>query len=162
MAEPFVATKETKLPTNEEETPQITEHTEQSRNTQGGRTGICHILSTKNATFIHVTDLPGRITYAKFTGGMKVKSKKDEGSPYAAIQAAQDAANKALSCGITTCHIKLRGRGGLKRRHPGAGAQSAIRTFVATEGMKIGRIMFATPIPHDTCRRKGGNRGRRC
>lgn len=129
---------------------------------QEGRIGICNILSTKNATYIHVTDLTGRITYAKYTGGMKVKSKKDEGSPYAAIQASQDAANKALACGITTCHIKLRGRGGLKRRHPGAGAQAAIRTFVATEGMKIGRITFATPIPHDTCRRKGGHRGRRC
>ena len=126
-----------------------------------GRVGICHILSAKNDTFIQVTDLTGRITYAKFTGGMKVKSKKDEGSPYAAIQAAQDAAKKALACGITTCHIKLRGRGGLKRRHPGAGAQAAIRTFVATEGMRIGRIMFTTPIPHDSCRRKGGHRGRR-
>ena len=146
----------------EEKVTDKVEETTIDKKIQEGRIGVCHILSTKNATFIHVTDLTGRITYAKYTGGMKVKSKKDEGSPYAAIQASQDAANKALACGITTCHIRLRGRGGLKRRHPGAGAQAAIRTFVATEGMKIGRITFVTPIPHDTCRRKGGNRGRRC
>ncbi|KAL6120760.1 rps14 [Nucleospora cyclopteri] len=126
-----------------------------------GKTGLCHILSTKNATFIHVTDLTGRVTYAKVTGGMKVKSKKDEGSPYAAIQAAQDAAARTMACGITTCHIKIRARGGLKRKNPGAGAQAAIRTFIATEGMRVGRISCVTPVSTDCCRRKGGHRGRR-
>jgi len=28
-------------------------------------------------------------------------------------------------------------------------------------GLKIGSIEEVTPIPHDTCRKKGGKRGRR-
>ena len=40
--------------------------------------------------FQHVTDLSGRETIAKVTGGMKVKADRDESSPYAAMLAAQD------------------------------------------------------------------------
>jgi small subunit ribosomal protein S14e len=122
--------------------------------------GIAFIFSTKNCTIIQITDLTGRETYAKVSGGMKVKSKKDEGSPYAAIQAAQDAAERALKCGITACHIKVRARGGIKRRNLGSGAQAAIRTFISS-GIKVGRIECVTPLPTDTCRRRGGHRGRR-
>lgn len=45
--------------------------------------GVCHILATFNNTFIHVTDLSGRETYARITGGMKVKADREESSPYA-------------------------------------------------------------------------------
>jgi ribosomal protein S11 len=38
--------------------------------------GVCHIL-------IHVTDLSGRETYARISGGMKVKADREESSPYA-------------------------------------------------------------------------------
>lgn len=122
--------------------------------------GVCFIYSTKNNTIVMVTDLTGRETYAKFSGGMKVKSKKDEGSPYAAIQAAQDAADKAMRCGITVCNIKVRARGGIKRRNLGPGAQSALRTFIAS-GIKVGRIECVTPLPTDGVRKKGGHKGRR-
>lgn len=122
--------------------------------------GICFIFTTKNCTRVQVTDITGRETYAKVSGGMKVKSKKDEGLPYAAIQAAQDAAERALKCGINACHIKLRARGGIKRRNFGSGAQSAIRAFISS-GIKVGRIEYVTPIPSDGCRKKGGHRGRR-
>lgn len=124
------------------------------------RLGTCFVFSSKNNTIIMVTDITGRECFAKFTGGMKVKSKKDEGSPYAAIQAAQDAADKAMKCGITVCNIKVRARGGIKRRNLGPGAQSALRTFIAS-GIKVGRIECVTPIPTDGCRKKGGHRGRR-
>ena len=30
--------------------------------------GVCHICATFNDTFIHVTDLSGRETYARVTG----------------------------------------------------------------------------------------------
>lgn len=122
--------------------------------------GTCFIFSTKNCTIVMVTDITGRETYAKVSGGMKVKAKKDEGSPYAAIQAAQDAAEKAMKCGITACNIKVRARGGIKKRGLGPGAQSALRTFI-TSGIKVGRIECVTPLPTDGCRRKGGHRGRR-
>jgi len=45
--------------------------------------GVCHILATWNDTFIHVTDLTGRETLVRVTGGMKVKADREESSPYA-------------------------------------------------------------------------------
>lgn len=42
----------------------------------------------------HVTDLSGRETLTRVTGGMKVKADRDEASPYAAMLAAQDVAAK--------------------------------------------------------------------
>ena len=45
--------------------------------------GVCHIKATFNNTFIHVTDLSGRETYSRITGGMKVKADREESSPYA-------------------------------------------------------------------------------
>merc|ERR1712227_297307 len=48
-----------------------------------------------NDTFIHVTDLSGKETMVRVTGGMKVKADRDESSPYAAMLAAQDVAARA-------------------------------------------------------------------
>jgi small subunit ribosomal protein S14e len=45
--------------------------------------GVCHIMATWNDTFIHVTDLSGRETLVRVTGGMKVKADREESSPYA-------------------------------------------------------------------------------
>ncbi|CAG7730268.1 unnamed protein product [Allacma fusca] len=113
-----------------------------------------------NDTFVHVTDLSGRETIARITGGMKVKADRDESSPYAAMLAAQDVAEKCKSLGITALHIKLRATGGNRTKTPGPGAQSALRAL-ARSSMKIGRIEDVTPIPSDSTRRKGGRRGRR-
>merc|ERR1712223_460224 len=93
-------------------------------------------------------------------GGMKVKADRDENSPYAAMQAAQDVAARCKELGVTALHIKIRARGGTKQKTPGPGGQAAIRAL-ARAGMKIGRIEDCTPIPSDTTRRKGGRRGRR-
>lgn len=101
-----------------------------------------------------------RETIARVTGGMKVKADRDEASPYAAMLAAQDVADKCKQVGITALHVKLRATGGTKTKTPGPGAQSALRAL-ARSGMKIGRIEDVTPIPTDSTRRKGGRRGRR-
>ncbi|KAH7680770.1 Ribosomal protein S11 protein [Dioscorea alata] len=130
--------------------------------------GVAHIFASFNDTFI-------------------VKADRDESSPYAAMLAAQDVAQRCKELGITALHIKLRATGGKKTKTPGPGAQSALRAL-ARSGMKIGRIvqllMFCdcsnpivcmidldwicfsscadvTPIPTDSTRRKGGRRGRR-
>lgn len=102
------------------------------------------------------------------SGGMKVKADRDESSPYAAMLAAQDVAQRCKvlllrllyqidvcllifhflystkdvnlqELGITALHIKLRATGGNKTKTPGPGAQSALRAL-ARSGMKIGRI----------------------
>lgn len=122
--------------------------------------GVAHIYASFNDTFVHVTDLSGRETITRVTGGMKVKSDRDESSPYAAMLAAQDVAEKCKALGVNALHIKLRATGGTKTKTPGPGAQSALRAL-ARSGMKIGRIEDVTPIPSDSTRRKGGRRGRR-
>ncbi|CAN1772203.1 40S ribosomal protein S14-2, partial [Linum perenne] len=122
--------------------------------------GVAHIFASFNDTFIHVTDISGRETLVRITGGMKVKADRDESSPYAAMLAAQDVSTRCKELGITALHIKLRATGGNKTKTPGPGAQSALRAL-ARSGMKIGRIEDVTPIPTDSTRRKGGRRGRR-
>ena len=46
--------------------------------------GVAHIFASFNDTFVHVTDISGRETISRVTGGMKVKADRDEASPYAA------------------------------------------------------------------------------
>merc|ERR1712039_360607 len=122
--------------------------------------GVAHIYASFNDTFVHVTDVSGRETIVRVTGGMKVKADRDESSPYAAMLAAQDVAARCKELGIGALHIKLRATGGTKTRSPGPGAQSALRAL-ARAGMKIGRIEDVTPIPTDCTRRAHGRRGRR-
>uniref|UniRef100_A0A183C6B2 40S ribosomal protein S14 n=1 Tax=Globodera pallida TaxID=36090 RepID=A0A183C6B2_GLOPA len=122
--------------------------------------GVAHIFASFNDTFVHVTDLSGRETIVKITGGMRVKADRDEASPYAAMLAAQDVAERCKQVGITALHVKLRATGGTKTKTPGPGAQAALRAL-ARSGMKIGRIEDVTPIPSDSTRQKGGRRGRR-
>merc|ERR1711981_539156 len=122
--------------------------------------GVAHIYASYNDTFVHITDLTGRETMVRVTGGMKVKADRDESSPYAAMLAAQDVAVRCKELGITALHIQIRGTGGQRSKPPGPGGQAALRAL-ARAGMKIGRIEDCTPIPTDSTRRKGGRRGRR-
>lgn len=109
---------------------------------------------------MHVTDLSGKETICRVTGGMKVKADRDESSPYAAMLAAQDVAAKCKEVGITAVHVKIRATGGTKTKTPGPGGQAALRAL-ARSGLRIGRIEDVTPVPSDSTRKKGGRRGRR-
>merc|ERR1711939_309464 len=122
--------------------------------------GVARIFASFNDTFVHVTDLSGRETISRVTGGMKVKADRDESSPYAAMLAAQDVVARCKELGVNALHIKLRATGGTLSRTPGPGGAAALRAL-ARGGIKIGRIEDVTPIPHDSTRRKGGRRGRR-
>ncbi|KZL68028.1 40S ribosomal protein S14 [Colletotrichum tofieldiae] len=122
--------------------------------------GVARSFASFNDTFVHIADLTGRETIARITGGMKVKSDRDESSPYAAMLAAQDAAARCKEHGINALHIKIRGTGGTGSKTPGPGGQAALRAL-ARAGIKIGRIEDVTPVPSDSTRRKGGRRGRR-
>jgi small subunit ribosomal protein S11 len=125
-----------------------------------GRWGVAHIYSSSNNTIVHITDLTGAETISIWSGGRIVKADREEGSPYAAMQAAARAAAEAMAKGIIGVHVKVRAPGGSKSKIPGPGAQAAIRAL-ARAGLKIGRIEDVTPIPHDGTRPKGGRRGRR-
>jgi len=122
--------------------------------------GIAHIFASYNNVIITVTDQTGGETIAKCTGGMVVKSQKDESSPYAAMRAAEHVADILKEKGIDSIHVRVRAQGGNKDSSPGPGAQAAIRAL-ARAGLKIGRIEDVTPLPHDGTKKKGGRRGRR-
>ena len=121
---------------------------------------ICHVYSSKNDTIITVTDLSGAETIAKASGGMIVKADRDEGKPYAAMQAAGKVATEVKNRGITGLHIRIRAPGGNGAKTPGAGAQAVVRSL-ARMGLRIGKIEDVTPTPTDTTKRPGGRRGRR-
>ena len=126
-----------------------------------GSWGILHIYSSKNNTILHATDMTGAETLAIKSGGMIVKSDREEGSPYAAMQAANAIAEALKEKGYYGVQIRVRAQGGHNgSRYPGKGAQASIRA-ISRSGIKIGRIDDVTPIPHDGCRSKGGKRGRR-
>lgn len=125
------------------------------------RWGVAHIYSSYNNTIIHITDITGTETISKATGGMVVKSDRMEGSPTAAMSAAKKAAEGAIEKNISGLHVKIKAPGGHNGpTNPGPGAQAAVRAL-SRMGLKIGTIEDVTPIPHDSCRKKGGKRGRR-
>ena len=125
------------------------------------RWGIAHIYSSYNNTIIHITDVTGTETISKASGGMVVKAHRLEASPTAAMAAAKKVAEECYEKGISGLHIKIKAPGGPNGPvTPGPGAQAAVRAL-SRAGIKIGVIEDVTPIPHDTCRKKGGKRGRR-
>lgn len=124
------------------------------------RWAVVNIYASFNNILMTVTDVTGAETIAKCSGGMVVRAAKDEGSPYAAMKAAERLADQAREKGIDSLHVKVRAPGGHKSKSPGPGAQAAIRAL-ARAGMRIGRIEDVTPLPHDGTRKKGGRRGRR-
>jgi len=127
---------------------------------KGGTWGIANILSTSNNTIVHITDITGSETIAKYSGGMITNKDRDQGKPFPAMQAAKRAATDAKDKGIIGINIRVRGKGGHHKKAPGAGAQPAIRAL-ARAGLRIGIIEDVTPVPSDSTKRKGGRRGRR-
>ncbi len=125
-----------------------------------GKLAIVHVYSSKNDTIITATDVSGAETLTWASGGMMVKSDREEGRPYAAMQAAIKVVNSLKEKGVTNVQIKIRAPGGNQSKTPGGGAQAVVRAM-ARMGIRIERIDDVTPIPTDSMRKKGGKRGRR-
>lgn len=104
--------------------------------------GIVHILSTFNNTIVSITDLGGNVISSCSTGMVGFNGTK-KGTPYAAQQAAESAAGKALEMGLRTVQILVKG--------PGSGRETAIRAIQAM-GLDISVIRDVTPMPHNGCR----------
>ena len=142
------------------EAPAEEEEKKEVKKKKPGKLAIVHVYSSKNDTIITATDISGAETLAWASGGMMVKSSREEGKPYAAMQAAQKVVNELKEKGVDTVHIKIRAPGGNGSKTPGGGAQAVVRT-VARMKVRVGRIEDVTPIPTDSMKRKGGRRGRR-
>lgn len=144
----------------EEKKSEEVQKTEEVRKPRKIRLAVVHVFSSKNDTIITATDMSGAETLSWASGGMMVKSHREEGRPYAAMQAAIKVVTTLKEKGITHVHVRIRAPGGAGTKTPGAGAQAVVRTIART-GVRIGRIEDVTPLPTDSMKRKGGRRGRR-
>ena len=123
------------------------------------KAAVLNVYSSKNDTIITATDVSGAETIAWASGGMMVKSHREEGKPYAAMQATLKVVNALKDKGIGFVNVKIRAPGGVGSKTTGQGAQSVVRT-VARSGLRILKIEDVTPLPTDSMKRKGGSRGR--
>ena len=105
-------------------------------------TGVANILASFNNTIISITDMKGDVIAWSSAGAKGFKGSR-RSTPFAAQNAAEDAAQKAMDCGMRSCNIVVSG--------PGTGRESAIRA-IAAAGLKVTSIRDATPIPHNGCR----------
>ena len=122
--------------------------------------GIVHIYASHNNTLMLLTDIAGAETIAKCTGGIVVKAQHKEGTPYAAMKIAETVAAKAMEKGFDEIYVRVRAPGGIASKTPGAGAEAAIRSLTRA-GLRIRDIENVTPVPHDGCRRKERDRGKK-
>ena len=104
--------------------------------------GIAHINSTFNNTIISITDPSGGVLAWCSTGVAGFKGTK-KGTPFAAQQAAEIAAKKAMEFGMTLVDVVVKG--------PGPGRETAIRALQST-GLDVKVIRDVTPIPYNGCR----------
>jgi len=104
--------------------------------------GVAHIKATFNNTHITLTDHSGNVIVWEKAGTSGFKGSR-KSTAYAATVAAEKAANVAISLGLTSLDVKVKG--------PGAGRESAIRALAVT-GLQIKSIVDVTPLPHNGCR----------
>ncbi|MFQ5849742.1 MAG: 30S ribosomal protein S11 [Candidatus Binatia bacterium] len=104
--------------------------------------GIAHIHSTFNNTIVTITDTQGNVIAWSSAGTMGFKGSR-KGTPFAAQQAADRAAKKAMDHGMHAVQVHVRG--------PGSGRDSALRSLQLA-GLNISLIKDVTPIPHNGCR----------
>jgi small subunit ribosomal protein S11 len=104
--------------------------------------GIVHIAASFNNTMISITDTEGNLVAQSSSGARGFRGSR-KGTPFAAQQAASEAARKALEVGMREVQVRVKG--------PGGGRESAIRA-INNAGIRVTSIRDTTPIPHNGCR----------
>ncbi len=104
--------------------------------------GQVHVYATFNNTHISVTDKQGN-TISWASGGTVSFKGSRKSTPFAAQQASDQCARKAMEHGLKKVEVFVKGAGG--------GRESAVRALQAV-GLEITRIQDVTPIPHNGCR----------
>jgi len=104
--------------------------------------GLVHIQASFNNTIVTISDTTGNVLAWKSSGSLGFRGSR-KGTPFAAQQAAMNAANMARDHGVRSVDVRVSG--------PGSGRESAVRALVAA-GIEVRSIKDTTPIPHNGCR----------
>ncbi|MDR1997958.1 MAG: 30S ribosomal protein S11 [Candidatus Margulisbacteria bacterium] len=104
--------------------------------------GVARIKSTFNNTIISITDPQGNVVSWGSAGCAEFKGSK-KGTPFAAQQASEIAARKAIEQGMLEVDVEVNG--------PGSGRETAIRALQSS-GLRVLSIKDVTPLPHNGCR----------
>ena len=104
--------------------------------------GVVHIQSTFNNTIVTITNLTGDTISWASAGSSGFKGAR-KSTPFAAQIAAEKAALAALSTGMKSVEILIKGQG--------SGRETAIRAIEGV-GFEITAIQDITSVPHNGCR----------
>jgi small subunit ribosomal protein S11 len=104
--------------------------------------GLVHVQASFNNTIVTITDTNGNTVSWKSSGSLGFRGSR-KGTPFAAQQAAANAANQARDHGMRSVDVKVSG--------PGSGRESAVRAL-ASSGLDVRTIKDVTPVPHNGCR----------
>jgi small subunit ribosomal protein S11 len=104
--------------------------------------GVVHIQSTFNNTIITITNGNGDTVSWASAGSSGFKGAR-KSTPFAAQTAAEKAALDALSTGMKSVDIFVKGQG--------SGRETAIRAIEGA-GFEITSIQDITAVPHNGCR----------
>ena len=104
--------------------------------------GLVHVQASFNNTIVTISDPNGNTVSWKSSGSLGFRGSR-KGTPFAAQQAAMNAANQARDHGMRSLEVRVNG--------PGSGRESAIRALAAA-GLDVKSIRDITPIPHNGCR----------
>jgi|TARA_B100001027_G_C16247585_1_gene322757 small subunit ribosomal protein S11 len=105
-------------------------------------TGVVHISSTFNNTIVTITDIKGNTIAWSSAGATGFKGAR-KGTPFAAQTASEAATATAVSLGLKTVEVLVKGQG--------SGRETAIRA-VQNAGLQITAIKDITSVPHNGCR----------
>jgi len=104
--------------------------------------GLVNIKSSFNNTIISIADQEGNVLVWASSGTIGFSGTK-KGTPFAAQQAAESCARRALEYGMSRVDVFVKG--------PGSGRETAIRALQAA-GLEVANIKDITPVPHNGCR----------
>ena len=104
--------------------------------------GLVFIQASFNNTIVTITDQTGNTLSWKSSGSLGFRGSRT-GTPFAAQQAASNAASAARDHGVRSVDVRVAG--------PGSGRESAIRALAAA-GIDVRSIRDVTPMPHNGCR----------
>src|SRR6202048_1789045 len=104
--------------------------------------GVVHIQASFNNTIVTIADQAGNVLSWKSSGSLGFRGSR-KGTPFAAQQAASNAASMARDHGVRAVDVRVAG--------PGSARESAIRALAAA-GIDVRSIRDVTPVPHNGCR----------